>query len=363
MKKEDILFEVGNGIGWIKLNRPKKLNSISDEMVEGLYKQLLEWKEDNNIAIIILEGEGKKAFSAGGDVRTLYDLKGNNLQEYVMNSFSREYSMDMTIHLYPKPILVYMNGYVMGGGAGIAVGGSHRIVTDNTKWAMPETKIGLFPDVGASYFLNKMPGHIGLYLALTAKSINAADALYTGIGDYYIDSSSWDSLRQDISKESWVIDLAEEKLDKLINKYKKIPPMRSSIAELQQKIDRHFGFDTVEEIVSSLQDAADQGDEWADNIVKIISSKSPTSLKVTLRQLIEGKKKSMKECFKMELEMSINFMECYDFFEGVRAVLVDKDKNPKWKPSTLEEVKEEDVVRFLTYPWNDEKNPLDDFKI
>lgn len=139
--------------------------------------------------------------------------------------------------------------------------------------------------------------------------------------------------------------------------------MESSIAQLEEKINKHFCFDTIEKIIDSLQDAAKQGDEWADNIVKIILSKSPTSLKVTLRQLIEGKKKSMQECFKMELEMSMNFMKCHDFFEGVRALLVDKDKNPKWKPSTLEEIKEEDIADFLTYSWEDGKNPLDDFNM
>lgn len=361
--KSDILFKAINGIGWIKLNRPNKLNALSYEMIELLYGQLLKWKDDENVAIIIIEGEGDKAFCSGGDVRHLYDKKDSNIEDYAFGFFYTEYNMNMTMHLYPKPILVYMNGIVMGGGVGVAVAGSHRIVNERTKWAMPEMNIGLYPDVGGSYFLNKMPGYIGRYLALTSKAINSADVLYIGAADYYIKSSFWKDLRQAISEKTWTIDSAEKELNVLLNEFSETPAMSSSIAELEEKINFHFRFETIEEIVKALEESAENGDEWAADVVKTILSKSPTSLKVTLYQLIEGKKKSMLDCFKMELEMSMNFMKCHDFFEGVRAVLVDKDRSAKWSPATLEEVKHEDVEGFFSYNWKDGKNPLEDFSM
>ncbi|WP_432407867.1 enoyl-CoA hydratase/isomerase family protein [Wukongibacter sp. M2B1] len=360
MENREILFEASNGVGWIKLNRPEKLNTFSDNMIELLYNQLLKWRIDSSIAILVIEGEGEKAFSAGGDVRQLYDLKDGNIIESAIESFSREYHMDLIMHLYPKPILSYMDGYVMGGGVGVSVTGSHRIVTERTKWAMPETSIGLYPDVGSSYFMNKIPGKIGRYLALTSKSINAVEALYAGVADYYIDSSSWKDLKQDICRKNWCLKGAKEELTNLIVKYAKAPSMDSQIVDLQDKIDKHFSFNTMEEIIDSLHRSAEQGDKWAERTMKTILTKSPTSLKVTLRQLIEGEKKSVKECLMMELTMSINFMKCHDFFEGVRAVLVDKDKKPNWNPKTLEEVREEDVDLFFKYNWPSGKNPLKD---
>lgn len=363
MRNTDILFSVRGGIGFIKLNRPEKHNALSYTMIELLYKQLKEWKDDDSVAIVVMEGEGEKAFCSGGDVVHLYERRNSNVEEYAFGFFHTEYCMNILIFTYPKPILAYMNGYVMGGGVGICVGTSHRIVTEKTKWAMPEMNIGLYPDVGGSYFMNKMPGHIGRYLALTSRAIKPADVLYIGAADYYIESSSWKEMREAIADKKWAVASAKKELNNLISKYSKEPSTNCGIAELEERINRHFGFDTMEEIVESLMEALENGDEWAADVVKTILSKSPTSLKVTLKQLIEGKKISMKECFKMELNMSMNFMKNHDFFEGVRSVLVDKDKNAKWNPSTLEGVKKEFVDSFFSYPWKDGKNPLDDFEI
>lgn len=363
LKNSDIMFEVNNGIGFIKLNRPEKRNALSYDMIRLLNDQLQKWKDDDDVAMIILEGEGEKALCSGGDVVHLYDRKDSNVEEYAFGFFYTEYCMNMLIFSYPKPILSYMTGYVMGGGVGICVGTSHRIITEKTKWAMPEMNIGLYPDVGGSYFLNKMPCHMGRYLALTSKSVNPADVLYIGAADYFINSSSWCDLRQAVTEKAWYIDSAKEELDKLMEKYNEMPSMDSKLEKLEEQINTHFEFETMENIVESLKDAAKQGDKWADDVVKTILSKSPTSLKVTLKQLIRGKKMAMKECFKMELEMSMNFMKSHDFFEGVRSVLVDKDRNPNWNPSTLEGVKEEDVKAFFSYPWDGGKNPLDDFEV
>ncbi len=363
MKNTDILFDVRGGVGFIKLNRPEKHNALSYQMIELLYEQLKAWKNDDNVAIVVMEGEGEKALCSGGDVVHLYERKDSNVEEYAFGFFHTEYCMNMLIFTYPKPILSYMNGYVMGGGVGICVGTSHRIVTEKTKWAMPEMNIGLYPDVGGSYFMNKMPGHIGRYLALTSKAIKPVDVLYIGAADYYIESSWWKEMRQAIVDKTWSVGSAAKDLNTLISGYSKKPSITSAIAKLEEKINHHFGFDTMEEIVESLQVSAQKGDEWADDVVKTILSKSPTSLKVTLKQLIEGKKRSMKECFKMELDMSMNFMKNHDFFEGVRSVLVDKDRNAKWDPQTLEDVQAEFVDSFFSYPWEGGKNPLDDFEV
>ncbi|MFZ5967550.1 MAG: enoyl-CoA hydratase/isomerase family protein [Bacillota bacterium] len=362
-RQSDILCKVEGGVGWIKLNRPQAHNALSFEMIEILYKTLLQWKNDDHVAFICLEGEGDQALCSGGDVRALYDLRNGNVKEYAFKFFSTEYRMNMTMHRYSKPILVYMNGYVMGGGVGIAVGDSHRIVTEKTKWAMPEMDIGLYPDVGGSYFLPKMPGYIGRYLSLTSKTIRPEDALYIGAADYYMDSSSWLPLKEAIKEQSWSVDTAKDQLDELLNRFQQVSSQPSTIAQLEEKINCHFRFSTVEEIVASLEAAAKEGDEWAAKTIKTICKKSPTSLKVTLQQLINGKEKSMLECFEMELEMSMNFMKSHDFFEGVRSVLVDKDRSPKWNPDTLEKVTKEDVDSFFRYEWAEGKNPLQDFDV
>ncbi|MBD1382703.1 enoyl-CoA hydratase/isomerase family protein [Metabacillus arenae] len=355
--QESVVTEAQNGVGWIKLNRPRALNSLNVEMVTAVYKQLKEWKQDDRIALVCIYGEGEKGLCAGGDMRTLYDLKENGVEAYAEQFFSTEYPMDYEIHHYPKPVVVYMNGIVMGGGVGLSVGASHRIVTETTKWAMPEMNIGFFPDVGASYFLNQMPGNIGRYLALTADVLKASDVLYAGAADYYLESENWPKLRQAMMAKRWSPDSAKQEIDQLLKQLSSSAPS-SSLSSEQEKIDQHFQFEIMEDIVSSLRTAAENGGGWAEKTVNTLLSKSPTSLKVTLRQIQEGKEKQLYECFKMEMNVAMNFMKCHDFYEGVRSVLVDKDRNPKWNPAVLEGVSEEQIASFFHYSWNNEQNPL-----
>ncbi|NEU30981.1 enoyl-CoA hydratase/isomerase family protein [bacterium LRH843] len=342
------MAEVKNGVGWIRLNRPNVLNSINVEVVEIIYEALEEWKNNEEVALICMYGEGEKGLCAGGDMRKFYDLRVNGVEAYAEEFFTKEYQMDYEIHHYPKPIVIYMNGVVMGGGVGLSVGATHRIATEKTKWAMPEMNIGFFPDVGASYFLNKMPGFAGRYLALTAQVIQASDALYSGVADYYLDSKNWQALKNDMIEKTWTSDSATSDLSQLLKRHCTTSSASSTIALLQEKIDHHFQYDTIEEIVSSLKEVA-ESDEWAEQTMTILLSKSPTSLKVTLRQLKEGKHKSLQECFEMEKKMAIQFMKCSDFYEGVRSVLVDKDRSPKWNPSTLADVKEEEIIPFFDH--------------
>lgn len=359
---QNISHEVENGVGWITLSRPGKLNALSPEMIDELYRIFNDWKTNDQIKLVVLQGAGEKAFCSGGDVRHLYNQRDKNVHVVAQAFFDTEYRMNMIMHSFNKPLVVYMNGIIMGGGVGLAVAGSHRIVTETTKWAMPEMNIGLYPDVGGSYFLPKMPHHLGRYLALTSNSISAADVLLSGAADYYLPSSKWPLLTRAIKSHDWKSIDIESTLEMEIERFVEPCPLESLLKPMAESIEAHFGFDTVEAIVSSLKEASNTGNQWAEKTVNTILTKSPTSLKVTLEQLIRGKSLPMKECFIMELEMSMNFMSGHDFFEGVRSVLVDKDRNPKWMPSDINSVSEETVNSFFKYDW-ETINPLMDFKL
>lgn len=357
-----ILYHVSNNVGWIKLNRPQVLNALSLDMIETLYEVLQRWKKDDEVALVCLEGEGDKAFCSGGDVRALYDLRNTKVEEYAHYFFETEYRMNILMFTYPKPILAYTNGIVMGGGVGISIGATHRIITEKTKWAMPEMNIGLYPDVGGSYFLTRMPGEIGRYLALTSNTITAADLLHIGAADYYINSNLWIDLKKAMLEKKWKITRAKEALHQLLMDFNQPVESSCTLATLEETINKHFGFNSMEEILNSLAKSATEGEKWALKTRETLLSKSPTSLKVTLRQLMEGKKKSLVDCFIMELDLSMNFMKSHDFFEGVRAVLVDKDHSPRWYPDSIEKVKEGDVEAFFKYDWKDGKNPLEEIR-
>lgn len=345
--RESVVAELQNGIGWIKLNRPRALNSLNVDMVDTMNEQLKKWKLDDTVSLVCIYGEGEKGLCAGGDMRTLYDLKDKGIEAYANQFFSIEYELNYEIHHYPKPVVVFMDGIVMGGGVGLSIGGSHRIVTESSKWAMPEMNIGFFPDVGASYFLNQMPGFVGKYLALTANILQASDVLYIEAADYFIESKDWPKLKEEMMGKRWMTDSVEMELEQLLESFQRPVTLSSSMSSVQDKIDHHFRFETVEEIISSLQESANQGDEWAGSTMRTLLSKSPTSLKVTLRQIQKGKGQSLRSCFDMERNLALNFMKCHDFYEGVRSVLVDKDRNPKWSPSKLDEVTERQVALFF----------------
>jgi enoyl-CoA hydratase/carnithine racemase len=345
MSETCVVTEVRNGVGWIKLNRPRVLNSLNFEMVEILKNQLDQWKRADHIALVCIYGEGEKGLCAGGDMRAIYNLKDAGVEEYAKNFFSTEYAMDYEVHHYSKPILAYMHGIVMGGGVGLSIAATHRIVTETTRWAMPEMNIGFFPDVGSSYFLNKMPGHIGTYLALTSEVLQYNDVLNIGAGDYLLQSEHWQTLKKTIEEQTWFPETASIELDSLLKGCSKLP---SGTLTLQHdKIDRHFSFDTIEKMISSLKLSVDQGDPWAAKTMETILKKSPLSLKVTLRQLIKGRYKSLKECLEMEFNMAMNFIQSDDFYEGVRSVLVDKGQNPIWKFRELEQISEKHIEPFF----------------
>lgn len=352
-----IKSEVKNNVGWILLNRPEKLNALSYEMIKDLNDILNAWKDDDGVKLVVMEGAGEKAFSAGGDVHHLYLKQHEDIESYAFGFFYTEYCMNMLMHLYPKPIVTYMNGITMGGGVGVAVAGSHRIVNEKTKWAMPEMNIGLYPDVAGSYFLNKAPGFIGTYLALTSTVIKPQDVLFANAADYYLTRDKWTALRKLLLVFEWG-DNVKEQLEFLIDQHQTSCDETSKLEKTFESINDHFKHDTVEEILDSLKAS---NVEYAREIYDILMSKSPTSLKVTLEQLRRGVGLDIKACLVMELNMSMNFMKYHDFFEGVRSVLVDKDRNPQWQPNTLAEVSKKTVDSYFSYEW-ERGNPLMNFE-
>lgn len=362
METSPVLFDIQQGIGWITLNRPKVLNSLNTDMVKSIKEQLEKWKDNTDVAMICVVGAGEKGLCAGGDIRDLYDHRSSNMEDHAEQFFATEYMMDYAFSNFPKPVLVYMDGVVMGGGVGISVGASHRIVTEKTKWAMPEMNIGFFPDVGSSYFLNRLPGAIGKYLALTSSVITTSDVMELGYGDYYISQEDWPKLKQALGDRQWTVDQANQELHELIATFARTNEEPSALLEKKDKIDKHFSFDTVEAIVKSLEQASEREDDWEHKTKETLLSKSPTSLKVTLEQQQRGKDLTYAASLRMELDVAMNFMNHGDFYEGVRSVLVDKDKSPKWSPASLEEVPDESVEAFFQYQWSNGENPLKDIE-
>jgi len=342
----EVLFSVSDGgAATITLNRPKALNSLSTEMLKPIGEKLKEWQANDQIQLIILKGTGEKGFCAGGDIKTLY--KARSSQEAFKNAeifFEEEYQVDMAIYHYPKPIIACLDGIVMGGGVGLTYGASHRIVTERTKWAMPEMNIGFFPDVGAGYFLNQAPGYVGYYLALTASVIQAADVLFANGADCYMTSDQLDTFLARIEQLDWHTLETSTALGQLMEDYSSTPLTNSDLANLQHKIDQHFSKNTVEEIVESLDNDASK---FAQETKQFLLSKSPSSLKITLKQLIDARDKTLEECFATDLILAKNFLRHEDFFEGVRSVVIDKDRNPQYIYQTFNEFTDKDLENFF----------------
>ncbi|MDM5188572.1 enoyl-CoA hydratase/isomerase family protein [Bacillus sp. DX4.1] len=343
---DHVLFSVSeNGIASITLNRPKALNSLSYDMLQPIGQKLKEWENDDRIAIVIMEGAGTKGFCAGGDIKTLYEARSNETAlQKAEQFFEEEYEIDTFIYKFSKPIIACLDGIVMGGGVGLTNGASHRIVTERTKWAMPEMNIGFFPDVGAAYFLNKAPGHTGRYVALTASVLKASDVLYINAADRYMSSETLPTFLAEIEKVNWHQQNIHTSLKELLDTFATSPSTESELASVQEEIDTHFSLHTLEEIITSLEK---DSSPFALKTKETLLSKSPFSLKVTLKQLMDGEEKSLEQCFATDLVLAKNFMRHEDFFEGVRSVVVDKDQNPQYKYKQLDDVSDEAVNRFF----------------
>jgi enoyl-CoA hydratase/carnithine racemase len=353
----EVLCEISNHIAFITLNRPEALNALSLDMLLRLRTLLGESAADPEVHAVLLQGAGDRAFCAGGDIRALYQSfksAGSLHRQF----FLTEYPLDYALHSYPKPYIVVMDGITMGGGMGIAQGSTLRVVGERTRIAMPEVAIGFFPDVGASYFLSRLPGALGIYLALTGAQIRGADALYCHLADVYLTPQAIASLTEDLSKLDWSDDRAND-LRRFIHARAAQGLSAPSLSRLRIGIDSHFLHPTVRAILASL-DAETNAEysDWARQTAELMRSRSPTMLCVTLRQLQRGKTMSLGACLRMELSMAQQCLEQGDFIEGVRALLIDKDNAPRWTPNRIEDVTDSMVDVFFRSRWTAAGHPL-----
>jgi enoyl-CoA hydratase len=352
MKNNDgILFGQEGGVATVTLNRPRALNAFTLGMYRQFDPKLRAWANDPSIHAVLIRGAGDRAFCAGGDVRAVYEAGRGISDDPTLTSvfFWEEYELIRCLHHYPKPYVAMIDGITMGGGAGVSVNGAYRVATERTMLAMPETGIGLFPDVGATHFLNHAPGHVGRYLGLTGARVNAADARYCGVATHFVPHERLPALVDALGAATWTGGDDRCEVEGLIAEFAAdpgSPPLR----EKQEPIDRCFGHDAVEDILEALAHEADGGGphaEWAAGTRAGLLTKSPTSLKVTLRQLIVGQQYDLDQALILEYRLTQHFMRDHDFFEGVRAVLVDKDNQPHWKPAALAEVDEATVDAYF----------------
>jgi enoyl-CoA hydratase/carnithine racemase len=353
----EILFDVRNHIGHIVLNRPAALNALSYTMIQELAPRLHAWAVEPEIHALLIRGAGDKAFCAGGDIRALYDSFQAGLTGHHV-FFIEEYKLDYFIHRYPKPYIALMDGVVMGGGMGISQGAACRVVTERTRLAMPEVAIGLFPDVGASYFLSRLPGALGLYLGLTGVQIRAADILYCGLADCFVAAEHLPRFEATLGEWSDSADRRAD-LDEVLRSCATRTLPDPPLARLRSAIDLHFAQDSMAAIVASLKsEGRAEYVQWAEQILATIAKRSPTMMCVTHEQLRRGRTMSLADCFRMELGMVHECFRQGDFLEGIRALIVDKDNQPHWNPLALEDVSGESVARFFAPRWTAQEHPL-----
>jgi len=336
---DEILLERHGPLAVVTLNRPKALNALTLPMIRAFDPALKAWAHDPDVKAVVVRGAGDRAFCAGGDVRAAWEAgkaakEGRGDGALTADFFREEYVLNRRIHRFPKPYIALLDGITMGGGVGLSVHGSQRIVTQKTLFAMPETGIGLFPDVGGSHFLSRMPGQLGAFLALTGARLHAADTLYTGVGTHHVPSEALDTLVAELERELAAADAPGAAVQTVVSRHA-VPAGEAPLAAHRAAIDRCFAFDRVEDIVAALER---EGGEWAEAQLKALVHLSPTSLKISLAEVRRGAKLDFDACMAMEYRMSQACMAGHDFYEGIRAVLVDKDRNPKWKPATLAEV-------------------------
>lgn len=336
---DDIIFGREGGLATVLLNRPKALNALTHEMAVELDGELRAWTDDDRVLAVLVEGAGERAFCAGGDIVKLYN-EGRAGGRYPYDFYHDEYRTNALIHHYPKPYISLLNGIVMGGGCGVSIPGSHRVATENVMFAMPETGIGLFPDVGGSFFLSRCPGHVGEYLALTGSRLKAADCIYAGVADVHVPAERLGDLKAALAEAA--ID-GFDQASRIIETFA-ADPGAAPLAAVRDDIDRHFSLGSVEDVLASLD--GDAG-EWAAKTASIIRSKSPTSTKVALRQVRDGASRDFRGCMQMEWRMVNRIIAGHDFYEGTRATVIDKDQAPKWQPATLEAVSDDAVGAYF----------------
>ncbi len=345
---DEILIAHEGGLATLVINRPQALNALTLDNYGHFAPALRAWTEDPSVHAVVVRGAGERAFCAGGDVRAVYEaglgISGDPDLPAVF--FREEYELIRQIHRFPKPYIAIIDGITMGGGAGISVNGAYRIATERTLFAMPETAIGLFPDVGATRFLNRCPGHVGRYLGLTGARLRAADTIYCGFATQFVPHERVAELVAALGR---ITSKAESGIDAVLARFA-VDPGPAPLAALQPAIDRCFAGGAVEEILAALATEARAGGAhagWAAETRAGLLAKSPTSLKITLRQLQIGLDCDVEAALTLEYRLTQHVMAAHDFYEGVRAMLIDKDQMPRWQPATLAEVSEHMVDAYF----------------
>ena len=340
---ESILFERKGDLAVVTLNRPKALNALNLEMIEKMDPQLKAWESDASVAAVLIKGAGEKAFCAGGDVRAVWQA-GKDGGDLTKTFFYEEYRLNRRIHMFPKPYIAILDGVTMGGGVGLSVHGDFRIATEKLMFAMPETAIGLFPDVGGTWFLNKCPGETGLYLALSGARIGAADAAALGLATHVVPSDKTEALEAALADAALAGD-PQGAVARIVERFA-VHAGEPTLAPHRAVIDRCFAYNTLEEIFAALE--AD-GSDFAAETLATLKKKSPTSMKVALAQLRRGREMDFDSAMKMEYRLSQGCMRPgSDFYEGIRAVLVDKDHAPQWSAARIEDVGDEAIEAYFS---------------
>lgn len=337
----EVLFQEINHLGLMTLNRPNVLNAINHSMIVAMYAQLIKWAQADHIKAVLICAADGRAFCAGGDLRSTYARyleQGTDLPYF----FRDEYRLNRTIFHYPKPYIALLDGITMGGGVGISIHGSHRVATERLVFAMPETSIGFFPDVGGSYFLPRLPNKIGFYLGLTGTRLACDDCITLGIAQYKVKREALFEIIQVLSHTAFEND-PYETVTNILDQFKE-PAEKSQLSTHQSAVHRCFSHDTIESILAALKNSSDA---LCQEISKILKTKSPTSLKITLRELQEGMKLDFDACMQLEYRLANRFLQGHDFFEGIRAIIIDKDQTPHWQPNTLADVTHLDVAKYF----------------
>ncbi|SIT38003.1 Enoyl-CoA hydratase/isomerase [Paraburkholderia ribeironis] len=367
---DEVATYVANRIGFIELERPKALNALSTGMIRATHAALDQWRDDPDVLAVVVRSRHPRAFCAGGDIRFLYESAQRGEHDARDVFFTEEYRLNHAIFTYPKPYIALMNGIVMGGGMGISQGahrtGGLRVVTQSTKMAMPETRIGFFPDVGASWFLARTPGAIGRYLAVTGETIGAADALYAGLADAYIDDAALPALVDALRGEPFergtdvVACIQHEALAHQVAPQ----PAASPLASARALIDRHFALSDLTRILASLEQERERaGDaaEWAEQTIAVLRERSPLSMAVSL-EVVTRAEGSMSDVLRVDLDLTRSSFLAGDTLEGIRARIIDKDNAPRWRFARIEDVSAAEVEKMFDSPWPADQHPLRDLR-
>lgn len=330
----DVLVRREGSLGRLTLNRPAALNGLTHEMCAALLDGLRDWTGDPSVHAVLIDAVPGRAFCAGGDIRAIYHLGQTDLPA-AEAFFATEYRLNIAIHHFHKPYIAVLNGITMGGGAGVSIHGRYRLATENTSFAMPETGIGLYPDVGATFFLSRLPGETGTYLALTGARIGPADMCWLGLATHFLPAGRIGEIIERLTAGEAAAALVHE----LPHQSPEPPPM----AARAPAIDRAFAADSLEEIVQNL---GHEGD-WGRDTATILAGRSPESLKLTLGGLRRARGLNFDDCMRMEYRMTLRVLRGHDLYEGVRAILIDRDHHPVWRPASLAEVGEEKIAQYF----------------